>query len=412
MIDLEDVREMDRNDPLRVKRSDFTLPEDTVYLDGNSLGALPASVPEHIANVVSNQWGRDLITSWNTHAWIDLPVATGEKIAPLLGAAPGQVIVCDSISVNLFKLLACSLTLRPSRNTILAMDGDFPTDQYMAQGLATLLGTRRCRLRTADQQDLSGALDETTAVLMLTHVNFRDGSYHDMQQMTQRAHEAGALVIWDLAHSAGAMPLNLDACNADFAVGCGYKFLNGGPGAPAFIYVARRLQEQISQPLTGWMGHVAPFAFDATYTPAPGMAKFLAGTPSILACSALCEALRVFEGVDLQTIRSKSIALGTLCDQLVRQDESLNDLVLASPEEADQRASQICYRHSRAYEICQALIKSGVITDFRAPDILRIGLTPLYTRYEDVWILTNKLKEIIETRDYESPEFAIRAKVT
>ncbi|MDA1075727.1 MAG: kynureninase [Proteobacteria bacterium] len=411
-MSLNDVRELDRRDPLRLKRADFALPPGTIYLDGNSLGALPANVATRLVEVAQTQWGGDLITSWNKHNWIDMPVQIGEKIAPLIGAAPGQVVVCDTISVNLFKLLTFALALQPGRTTILSQADNFPTDLYIAQGLEQTLTSSRCKLVSVAESDLTDGLTDEVAVLLLTHVNFRSGAFHDMQKLTDLAHRKGVLVLWDLAHSAGAMPIHLDACHVDFAVGCGYKYLNGGPGAPAFVYVATRHQNAAVQPLTGWMGHADPFAFDSAYLPAPGILKFLCGTPSVLAMCALDEALNVFNAVDLQQVRKKSEALGDLCRTLFATRVDLAEFQLVSPIEAHNRASQIAYTHPHAYQICQALITENTITDFRAPDILRIGFTPLYTRYEDVWMFVEQITRIVSTRVYLDPKYSIRAKVT
>ena len=305
----EQAARLDRDDPLRSMRDAFDLPEGKVYLDGNSLGALPRCVGERVQEVVGQQWGRDLITSWNVHDWVNLPLQVGEKIAPLVGAAPGQVICCDSISVNLFKLLATALALRSPRRVILTCAGDFPTDAYMGQGLQTLLGAQRCEMRAVAAENLADALDDSVAVLMLTEIDFRIGGRHDMRALTAAAHDCGALVLWDLAHSAGAIPVALDDCAVDMAVGCGYKFLNGGPGAPAFLYLAERHQNRVVQPLSGWFGHAAPFAFDPDYQAAPGIGCYQAGTPGIIGMQALDAALDLFAGVELSALRHKSLAL-------------------------------------------------------------------------------------------------------
>ena len=411
--DLRDrVEALDRDDPLAAKRLELALPDDRVYLDGNSLGALPRRVAERLRGTLEEEWGRDLIGSWNRHGWIDLPVTAGEKIAPLIGAAPGQVIVCDSISVNLFKLLAFALALRPGRTNVLSQAGNFPTDLYVAQGLERLLGSGRCQLVTEAREELEDAIDDTVAAVLLTHVDFRSGRVLDMERVTRLAHDRGALVIWDLAHSAGAMPLHLDGHEVDLAVGCGYKYLNGGPGAPAFLYVAKRHQNQAAQPLTGWMGHAEPFAFEGQYRNGRGMLQFLCGTPPILSLSALDAALDLWRDVDLEVVREKSVALGELFLELVAHEPCLGDFELASPADSASRGSHLALRHGHAYEICQALIERGVITDFRAPDLLRIGFTPLYTSYRDVWHAVRTLAEVVTEALYREPRFAVRAKVT
>ncbi|MEQ8517043.1 MAG: kynureninase, partial [Chromatocurvus sp.] len=356
---------LDRDDPLRGMRDAFDLPNGRVYLDGNSLGALPRCASERVREVVDQQWGRDLITSWNVHDWVNLPLRVGEKIAPLIGAAPGQVICCDSISVNLFKLLATALALRSPRRVILTCAGDFPTDAYMAQGLQSLLGADRCEIRAAAAGNLVQALDESVAVLLLTEVDFRSGMRHDMRALTAAAHDSGALVLWDLAHSAGAMPVALDDCGADMAVGCGYKFLNGGPGAPAFLYLAERHQGQVAQPLSGWFGHAAPFAFAPGYNPAPGIASYQAGTPGVIGMQALDAALELFVDVDPGSLRRKSLALTAFFMQGVAADAALSAMQVLTPAEDAQRGSQVSLRHPEAYAIAQCLIHDGVIVDFR-----------------------------------------------
>ena len=411
-MNFDEIITLDKADPLAKKRLEFDLPANTIYLDGNSLGALPKSVKSRVAEVVSQQWGNDLIKSWNSHSWIDLPIKVGEKIAPIIGAAPGQVMCCDSISVNLFKLLCSALTLNSERTVVLSTKDNFPTDLYMVQGLSDLLGPDLCQLQMVEEQDLQQHLTESVAVLLLTQVNFRSGRLLDMAKLTRLAHEKGILVIWDLAHSAGALPVELDTCEADFAVGCGYKYLNGGPGSPAFLYVAKRHQQEIKQPLSGWMGHAKPFAFDAKYAPAPNINQFQCGTPSVLAMSALDAALDVWQGVDMLQIRHKSEALAAVFIKLIEMNESLHELMLCSPDIAQQRGSQLAFSHDAAFAICQALIEKGVIADFRAPNILRFGFTPLYTSFEDIWLAVTILVNIVESEQYKEPRFNIILKVT
>ncbi|MDP3516884.1 MAG: kynureninase [Pseudohongiella sp.] len=411
-VTLTDVQALDLADPLARKRAEFDLPEHIIYLDGNSLGCLPSAVRTRVTEVIDQQWGTDLIKSWNTHGWIDLPVVTGEKIARLIGAAPGQVICCDSISVNLFKLLSAALGLQPGRTVVLSQDDNFPTDLYMVQGLSDLLGSHRCRLLTVCAEDLERQLSSDVAVLMLTHVNFRSGYIHDMQRITELAHSKGILVIWDLAHSAGVLPLQLDQCQVDFAVGCTYKYLNAGPGAPAFLYVAKRHLSHVNQALCGWMGHQSPFQFSSEYEGAPGIEKFLTGTPPVISMSALDAALDVFDKVDLLEVRHKTKRLTDLFITLAAQTPALDVLSLASPTDADQRGAQLAWRHANAYAICQALIAEGVIGDFRAPDILRLGFSPLYLRYEDVWHSVKVLATIMETGRWQNKKFSQTSKVT
>jgi len=411
-VNYQDVLELDQNDPLAEKRHEFSLPDDVIYLDGNSLGAMPPAAHQRSRQVIQQQWGQDLIKSWNTHRWIDLPTQVGEKIAALLGAAEGQVICCDSTSVNLFKLLCTALEIQRPRRVVLSLKDNFPADLYMVQGLSELGENGICDLRVCEERNIEVQLDETVAVLMLTHVNFRSGKLHDMQRLTGLAHEKGILVIWDLAHSAGALPLELDEWGVDFAVGCGYKYLNGGPGAPAFIYAAERHQQSIKQPLNGWMGHAAPFSFATDYQPAPGVQQFLCGTPPILSMSVLDAALSVFENVDMHELRTKSIGLGELFLQLVGSHEDLDELTLVSPIQSSDRGSQLAFTHPVAFSICQALIDRGVISDFRAPDVLRFGFAPLYISYKDIWNTVQILTEIMVSKSYQQEKYSRPQKVT
>ncbi|MEJ2535317.1 MAG: kynureninase, partial [Gammaproteobacteria bacterium] len=349
--------------------------------------------------------------SLNEARWNELPLTTGRKLAPLVGAAPGELAVADSTSVNLFKMLALALQLRPDRNVIVTEAGNFPSDLYIIDGLCGLL-ERPVEVRRAAPDQLAGALDERTAVLCLTHVDYRSGRMHDMTGLTAAAHEAGALALWDLAHSAGAMPVDLDGAGADLAVGCGYKFLNGGPGAPAFLFVAERWQEQGQQPLTGWLGHARPFDFSDGFEPAPGIARNLCGTPPVLSMAALDAALDLFGGLDLQALRRKSEALGALLFSLYDQELRDFGFELVSPREDARRGSQVSLSHPRGYEIVQALAEAGVVGDFRAPDILRFGLAPLYQRYEDLWDAVSAVKEIMREERWREPRFAERGIVT
>ncbi len=403
---------LDHADALGHKRAEFTLPDGVIYLDGNSLGPLPLAARDRALAVVQQQWGEDLITSWNKHGWFDLPRTVGNKIAPLLGAAPGQVICCDSISVNLFKLLAAALKLSPGRRTILSQRDNFPTDLYVAQGLQQLLGTGKCQLVTVAESDLEDALDDSVALLLLTQVNFRSGRAHDVQALTRAAQSRGALVVWDLAHSAGVLPLALDDWNVDFAVGCGYKYLNGGPGAPAFIYAAERHHASLEQPLSGWMGHAFPFDFSPDYLPAPGMRQFLAGTPPVLSMSVLDAALEVYRDVDIEQARTKALDLADYFAARVTESPSLAALELVSPLAHAERGAQLAFSHPDAYAICQALVAAGVIADFRAPDILRLGFSPLYLRFQEVDEAVNKLEHIVANAVHRQRQFSRRQQVT
>lgn len=408
----QQAQTLDRTDPVAEKRSEFMLPDQVIYLDGNSLGAMPVVANERALQLMQQQWSQDLIRSWNDHNWIDLPVVTGEKIATLLGASKGQVVCCDSTSVNLFKLLCSALGMQKGRSIVLSQVDNFPTDLYMVQGLSRLSGDKVCQLEVVEEAEIASRLDEKVAVLLLTHVNYRSGRLHDMRRLTELAHQKGALVIWDLAHSTGVLPLELDQYRVDFAVGCGYKYLNGGPGAPGFLYVAKRHHGSVSQPLSGWMGHVEPFAFGEDYQAAPGVNQYLCGTPPVLSMSVMDAALSVFDGVDMADLRNKSVALTNLFAQLVANNAQLDDFVLISPEDAQQRGSQLAYSHPNAYSICQALIERGVIADFRAPDVLRFGLAPLYIRYQDVWDAVNILTEVMANKDYQRDIYQRFRKVT
>jgi kynureninase len=402
---------LDAADPLAVWRRRFTLPAGIIYLDGNSLGPLPKATAAIVQDVVQRQWGEDLITSWNKHGWIDLPQTLGAKIARLIGARPEEVVVADSISVNLFKLVAAALALKPGRPVVISERSNFPTDLYVAQGLADWLG-EQVEPRLVATAELEAALDDRTALLLLTHVDYRSGRLHDMAHLTRAAHQAGALALWDLAHSAGAVPLDLNAAGADLAVGCGYKYLNGGPGAPAFLFVAERWQDQARQPITGWLGHAEPFAFRADYQPAAGIRRFLAGTPPILSLKALEAGVDLLLEVDRQALRAKSMALTDTFIRLVEARCAGFGLELASPRAAAGRGSQVSFRHPDGYPIVQALIARGVVGDFRAPDLLRFGLAPLYVRFVDLWDAADALGQVMAGRAWDLPEYQQRAAVT
>ena len=405
---LSRAQQLDAADPLAPMRDLFALPEGVIYLDGNSLGAQPRAVAERMRAVVEEQWGQGLIRSWNTHDWIDLPRRVGDKIAPLVGAPPGSIIVADSTSINLFKVLAIAVRLRPGRKVILTEEGNFPTDIYIASGLAEMLGND-LEVRAVPASSLNRAITGDVAVVLMSEVNYRTGFRYSMELLTDVAHTSGALIVWDLAHSAGAVPIDLSGTDADFAVGCGYKFLNGGPGAPAFAYVAPRLHDGLRQPLNGWLGHAAPFAFEAGYRPAPGIDALRVGTPPILSMSALDAALDVFAGVDLAALKAKS---DELWDLFVSQvDAGARELAPITPSDPRLRGSQASFRHPEAYAVMQALIARGVIGDFREPDILRFGLTPLYLRYVDVCKAAKVIGEVIRTRAWDRPEYRRRAKV-
>lgn len=401
--------DLDAGDPLARTRERFAVPEGIIYLDGNSLGCLPKSVAPRLQEAVAKEWGEGLIRSWNNAGWYTAPQRVGAKIAKLIGAPADEVIVTDSTSVDLFKVLAAALRLRPNRQTILGVNGDFPTDAYIAGGIAGLTGKQFIRV---DANALIDTIATETAIVVLTHVNYKTAVIHDMRAITNAAHAKGALVVWDLSHSAGVMPLELAKLDADFAVGCGYKHLNGGPGAPAYIYAAKRHHEAIDHPLTGWLGHADPFAFAADYTPAKGMDKLLTGTPPILSLLALDAALDAFDGLDLHQIRAKVESLTTLFVALADARLTRHGFSLGSPRDAKQRGAHIALSHPEGYAIMQAIIARGLIGDFRAPDVVRFGFAPLYTRHADVFDAVALIDDVMSTRAWDTLEFKTRRSVT
>ena len=409
VITRDSVAQLDADDPLAACRERFALPPGVIYLDGNSLGAMPHSVPPRMQRALEQEWAVGLIRSWNDADWYPAPQRVGARIARLIGAAADEVIVADSISVNLFKLLVAALRMRPGRRRILGERGNFPTDAYVASGVAELM---EAEFVAVEPDAVLAAIDERVAVVSLTHVNYKTGRIYDMAEVTRRAHAAGALVVWDLAHTAGAMPCALNACAADFAVGCGYKYLNGGPGAPAFVFVAQQHQAGLRQPLTGWHGHARPFEFGHDYEAGPGIDRMLVGTAPQLGLIALEAALEAFDGVDLNELRRKSVALTDLFIRLVDQELAWSGFGLASPRDAAVRGSQVALTHGEGYAIMQALIERGVIGDYRAPDILRFGFAALYVRFADVWNAVAALKDVMATQAWRSPEFQRRKAVT
>ena len=422
----EHARALDEADPLAPLRAQFDIPEGLIYLDGNSLGVLPRATPARVQQVVAQEWGQGLIGSWNTAGWMTLPARVGDAIARLLGVGAGEVVATDSTSLNLYKVLDVALRLQrhdaPQRRVIVSERSNFPTDLYIAQSLA---GQHGCSLRLVESPgQIETALGPDSAVLLLTHVNYRTGRVHDMATLSAAAHAAGALTVWDLAHSAGAVPVDLNGCDADFAVGCGYKYLNGGPGAPAFLWVHRRHLDALAagdaagwQPLSGWMGHAAPFEFTPGYRPAAGVDSFLCGTPSALALAALdCGVDTVLAAEPLggmAALRAKSLALTDLFIARVEQRCAGHGLVLRTPREHARRGSQVSFqRDEGGYAIVQALIARGVIGDFRAPGLLRFGFTPLYLGFADVWDAAEHLAEVLERGEWRQDRFAQRAAVT
>ena len=428
MTTRSDCLALDANDPLRTLRDEFDLPDGVIYLDGNSLGALPKATAARVQQVVQEEWGVGLIRSWNTAGWIALAQRIGDKIAMLVGAGANELIVGDSTSINLYKVLSTAIALQkadaPARRVIVSERSNFPTDLYIAETLAREHGLT---LVLIDADELPAHLNDQLAVLMLTHVNYRTGRMFDMAQVTRDAHAAGALVVWDLAHSAGAVPVNLKGTGpveeaADFAVGCGYKYLNGGPGAPAFVWAhprhtARMDREQLRQPLSGWLGHAAPFDFTTDYRPALGIQRFVCGTPALLAMSALECGVDLFLRAEahggLPALRRKSLALTTLFAELVEARCTGRGLTLVTPREPAHRGSQASFAHATGgYPIMQALIARGVIGDFRAPDLLRFGFTPLYTTFADVWDAVEHLRAVLESGEWKEARFNQRAAVT
>ena len=403
----------DAADPLAPLRERFDIPPEVIYLDGNSLGVLPKGVAERVAKSVASEWGTGLIRSWNAAGWIDLPRHVGARIAPLVGAEPDCVVAADSTTVNLFKVVSAAVSLRPERTKIVTETRNFPTDNYIAEGVIRQCGNRHRLVHVDRPQDIAAALDDDTAVLMLTHVNYRDGSLHDMADLTRAAHDAGALVVWDLAHSAGALRVDLAGCHADFAVGCGYKYLNGGPGAPAFLYAAPRQHGGFRQPLSGWFGHRDPFEFTPQYDAAGDIGQYLCGTPPVLSMVALDAALDVWDGVNITALRAKSQALTGYFIELVETRCAGHGLTLISPRDPEARGSQVSFTHAQGgYAIISALIADGVIGDFRAPDVLRFGFTPLYTSFADVWHAVDRMAAILDENRWDKPEFHARKAVT
>jgi kynureninase len=390
-------------------RAHFHIPDGVIYLDGNSLGPLPIAAEGRVAKMLSEEWGKQLIRGWNTAGWMVQPRRIGDRIGRLIGAEEGSVTMGDTLSIKVYQALASALELNPLRKIVLSDSGNFPSDLYMAQGLLASPG-RGLTLKVVEPEEIEDAIDDSVAVLMLTEVDYRTGRLHDMRALTGKAHAAGVLTVWDLAHSAGALPVDVAGAGADFAVGCTYKYLNGGPGAPAFIYVAPRHQETVRPALSGWLGHEAPFAFDLDYRAGRGIERMRVGTPPVIALTALDAALDVWDIASIEDVRAKSIAL---CDLFIREVEArCPDLTLASPRNGKQRGSQVSFRHPEGYAIMQALIARGVIGDFRAPDAIRFGFTPLYIGDEEVLGAVRILEEIVGGRLWDRPEYRRKALVT
>ncbi|NOD34756.1 MULTISPECIES: kynureninase [unclassified Ruegeria] len=387
----------------------FDLPEGVIYLDGNSLGPLPKSATSRVQDMLTDEWGQMLITGWNKAGWMGLPTGLGDRIGRLIGAEQGSVVTGDTLSIKVYQAVASALELNPSRKVVLSDNGNFPSDLYMADGLLRSLG-EDYELRIVDPEDVAEAITEEVAVLMLTEVDYRSGRMHDMKALTELAHANGVITVWDLAHSAGAIPVDLEGCNADFAVGCTYKYLNGGPGAPAFIYVAPRLAETVRPALSGWLGHEAPFAFDLDYRPGSGIERMRVGTPPVIQMTALAAAMDIWDMAEMADVRAKSIELTELF--ITRVEAACPELQLASPRTPEVRGSQVSFRFTEGYAAMQALIARGVIGDFRAPDIMRFGFTPLYIDEADVIRATEIMADVMQNKLWDAPEYKIRQRVT
>ena len=401
--------DLDAGDRLAPHRLAFALPEGVIYLDGNSLGPLPRAALARVESMLRDEWGELLIGGWNRAGWMQQPSRVGDRIGRLIGAPPGSVVMGDTLSIKVYQALAAALELNPERRVVLSDDGNFPSDLYMAEGLLRSLG-RGHELRLRPPESIEDALDDDVAVLMLTEVDYRTGRLHDMRALTARAHELGIVTLWDLAHSAGALPLDLTAAAADFAVGCTYKYLNSGPGGPAFIYVAPRLQQRVKPALAGWLGHQHPFAFDLDYRPGAGIERMRVGTPPVIQLTALEASLDIWERVDLQALRARSIELSETFIELV--EAACPELELASPRDSRRRGSQVSFRFDNGYAAMQALIARGLIGDFRAPDIMRFGFTPLYIDEDDVCRAAVIVEQVMSARLWDRPEYLAQAQVT
>ncbi|WP_025131486.1 kynureninase [Pseudomonas sp. PH1b] len=416
MINKNHCLTLDEQDPLAPLRQQFALPDGVIYLDGNSLGARPLASLERARQVIEQEWGDGLIRSWNSAGWRDLPQRLGDRLAPLIGAGAGEVVITDTTSINLFKVLSAAVQVQaeraPQRRVIVSESSNFPTDLYIVEGLTQLL-QRGYSLRLVDSpEQIPAAIDQDTAVVLLTHVNYKTGYMHDMQALTGLIHEAGALSIWDLAHSAGAVPVALNDSGADYAIGCTYKYLNGGPGSQAFAWVAPALCDLVTQPLSGWFGHARQFDMATRYEPSSGIARYLCGTQPITSLAMVECGLEIFEQTDMQSLRRKSLALTDLFIELVEQRCAGHDLKLVTPRDHAKRGSHVSFEHPEGYAVIQALIARGVIGDYREPRIMRFGFTPLYTRFSEVWDAVQILGEILDQETWAQAQFQVRHSVT
>ncbi len=402
---------LDRKDPFAKKRKLFSIAKGMIYLDGNSLGVLPKAAGPRVKHAVEVEWGRDLITSWNKHGWWNLPSKVGDKIAKVIGAVPGSVIVADTISVNMFKVLSAAVAKTRGRKVILSDSGNFPSDLYVAQGLTQFMNDGHTLKVVAPEQVMEAITDEV-GVVMITDVDYRSARRHDMKAITARAHQKGCLVIWDLAHSAGAVPVDLMACDADFAIGCTYKYLNGGPGAPAFVFVHPRLQNEVMPALVGWWGHAKPFAFAPAFAPAEGIMRFQVGTQPMLNMVALDAAMDAYKGVDMHKLHAKAKKQCALFAELAEERCGKFGISVFGAQDWDARGSHVCLAHDEAYAVMQALIARKVVGDFRAPNLMRFGFTPLYVSYADVFDAVEHLHEVLSKRLWDKPKFKAKAAVT
>jgi kynureninase len=407
----DDCVALDLRDPLRHLRDRFTIPDGVIYLDGNSLGPMPRAAASVLNRTIEQEWGHDLVRSWNSAGWFDMPVQLGDRVGALLGAAPGQTLVCDTTSINLFKAIHAAIGLRPDRDVVIAEDAAFPTDLYVIEGAMNSAGRpMQRRLVGTDGPSVEALLDDGVAVVVLSHVNYRTGELLDIEAITKRIHDAGALAVWDVCHSAGVVELAFDRHAVDFAVGCTYKYLNGGPGSPAFIYVAKAHQSAARHPLSGWWGHAAPFAFDRDFQPDAGIKRFLCGTQPIISLRGVDVALGALDGVELPPLREKSLALTELF--IARVTALLPNMDVVTPREPTLRGSQVSIAFDNGYSVIQAMIERGVIGDFRAPDIMRFGFAPLYLRFQDVWDAAEILAECVRAEVWHDPRFSHQLAVT
>ena len=407
----QDLMELDRTDPLRTARDEFALPEGVIYLNGNSLGAMPKAAPERVKDFMEREWSTDLIRSWNKNDWFRAAYRTGDKIARLIGADSGEVVATDCVSVNLYKMVLSALHSFPGRSQILTETGNFPTDLYILKAIAR--DNEGVSLKTvADRTELTDAIDDETAIVVLTEVHYKTGHFLNPEPLIRKARDHGALVLLDLCHSGGAMPIRLNEIGADLAIGCTYKYMNGGPGSPGFIYVSKRLQNRMRQPIEGWYGHAAPFAMSDDFEPLEGIGRFLTSTQSVLALITMEVGIDVMLKYDMADIRTKSIKMGNILIELIKTGPFADQFDIVTPLDPEERGSQISIRHEKGYEIMQALIARGIIGDFRSPDIMRFGLAPLYIRYQDVYAVAETLTDILETGEWDRAEYKVRHAVT